>query len=242
MKPSSDGACGELVADPLEHAAVVAQQVELVDRQRHRLDAEQADDVAVAQRLGGHAALGVDQDHRGVGGRGARDHVARVLLVAGRVDDDERALRRREVAVRHVDRDALLALRPQAVEQQREVEVAVLGTGPDRVRRQRLELVVEDHLRLVEQPADQRALAVVDAAAGDEAQAVLAPVGVEVLGECGGSGDGHQKYPCCFLISIDPSESRSITRPWRSEVLVASISSTMSSVVVAPLSTAPVSG
>jgi hypothetical protein len=35
-------------------------------------------------------------------------------------------------------------------------------------------LVVEDLLGLVEQPADQRRLAVVDAAAGDEAQQLLA--------------------------------------------------------------------
>jgi len=38
---------------------------------------------------------------------------------------------------------------------------------------QRCELVVEDLLRLVQQPADQRRLAVVDAAAGDEAQQLL---------------------------------------------------------------------
>jgi hypothetical protein len=38
---------------------------------------------------------------------------------------------------------------------------------------QRLELVVEDLPRLVEQAADQRALAVVDAAARDEAQQAL---------------------------------------------------------------------
>ena len=39
---------------------------------------------------------------------------------------------------------------------------------------QRGELVVEDLLALVQQPADQRRLAVIDAAAGDEAQKLLA--------------------------------------------------------------------
>jgi hypothetical protein len=49
--------------------------------------------------------------------------------VAGRVGDDELARRRGEVAVGDVDRDALLALGGQAVEQQRVVELAVLGAG-----------------------------------------------------------------------------------------------------------------
>jgi hypothetical protein len=49
------------------------------------------------------------------------------------------------------------------------------------------ELVLEQHLRVVQQAADQRALAVVDAAAGDEAQQalvlVLLQVGADVLGD-----------------------------------------------------------
>ena len=57
-----------------------------------------------------------------VGGRGAGDHVARVLLVARRVGDDELALVGGEEAVGDVDGDALLALGRQAVDQQREVD------------------------------------------------------------------------------------------------------------------------
>jgi hypothetical protein len=38
---------------------------------------------------------------------------------------------------------------------------------------QRGELVLEDHLAVVEQPPDQGGLAVIDAAAGDEAQQAL---------------------------------------------------------------------
>jgi hypothetical protein len=45
-----------------------------------------------------------------VGGRGAGGHVARVLLVARRVGDDELAPVGGEVAVGDVDGDALLAL------------------------------------------------------------------------------------------------------------------------------------
>jgi hypothetical protein len=50
-----------------------------------------SDQVAVAPGLGQHALARVDQDHRQVGGRRAGDHVARVLLVARRVGDDELA-------------------------------------------------------------------------------------------------------------------------------------------------------
>ena len=76
----------------------------------------------------------------------------------------------REEPVGDVNRDALLALGGQAVDQQREIEVAAARADLLRVGGQRRELILEDHLRLVEQPADQRRLAVVHAAAGDEAQ------------------------------------------------------------------------
>ena len=60
-----------------------------------------------------HAVAGVDEHDGDVGGGRAGDHVARVLRVAGRVGDDEAALRRGEVAVGDVDGDALLALGAQ---------------------------------------------------------------------------------------------------------------------------------
>ena len=53
---------------------------------------------------------------------------------------------------------------------------------------------------------------------------------------------GHQKYPSCFFFSMDAAGSWSITRPWRSEVVVSSISWMMSGSVSASLSIAPVSG
>jgi hypothetical protein len=64
--------------------------------------------------------------------------------VAGRVGDDELARRGGEVAVGDVDRDALLALGGEAVEQQRVVELAVLGAGALGVGLKRGELVLED--------------------------------------------------------------------------------------------------
>ncbi len=116
--------------------------------------------------------------------------------MAGRVGDDELALVGGEEAIGDVDGDALLALGGEAVDQQREVDLAAAGAELLRIRFERRELVVEDHLGVVEQPADQRALAVVDAAAGDEAQQAGAlERGQALLQRAGGNvGDeGHQK-------------------------------------------------
>jgi hypothetical protein len=88
----------------------------------------------------------------------------RVLLVAGRIGQDELAPRRREVAVRDVDGDPLLALGPEAIGEQGEID----RPGGPVLRRlfDRLHLVLVDRLRVVQQPADERALPVVDAAGG----------------------------------------------------------------------------
>ena len=86
----------------------------------------QMGEIAVAPGLGQHPLARVDQDHGEVGGRGAGDHVAGVLLVARGVGDDELALLGREEAIGHIDGDALLALGGEAVDQQREVDVLAL--------------------------------------------------------------------------------------------------------------------
>ena len=136
----------------------------------------------VAARLHAHALLRVHQHHGGFGGRGAGGHVARVLLVARAVGDDELAGRRLEVAIRHVDGDALLALGLQAVDQQGQVRHFAGGAPAAAVGGDRRELVVEYLARVVQQAADQRALAVVDRAAGDETQQVdVALLGEELL-------------------------------------------------------------
>ena len=243
--------------DVVEHRPVVVDQVHLVHRQQHVPDAEQRDDVAVAARLRQQSLARVDQHDRQVGGGGAGGHVARVLLVARAVGDDELALVRAEVAVGDVDRDALLALGGQAVDQQREVDLVALRAVADAVLLERGQLVVEQQLGVVQQPADERALAVVDAAAGDEAQQALGLVLLQVGGDLGGVPRGgrrsgfsrdaivsgaHQKYPSCFFFSIDADGSWSITRPWRSDVVATSISAMIASSVSASDSIAPVSG
>ncbi|CAB3731085.1 hypothetical protein LMG24076_05454 [Trinickia soli] len=134
------------VADLVEARLAVVDQVHLVDRHDHVLQAQQLHDRAVAFRLRqqDRAAFfvlrhtrGVDQDDRRMRRRSARHHVARVLLVARRVGDDELAPRRGEVAIGHVDRDALLALGFQAVGQQRQIDFVAHGALVLRTRERR---------------------------------------------------------------------------------------------------------
>jgi hypothetical protein len=75
--------------------------------------------------------------------------------VAGRVGDDELALVGGEEAVGDVDRDALLALGREAVDEEREVDVAALRAPALGVGLDRGELVLEQALGLVQQAADQ---------------------------------------------------------------------------------------
>ena len=159
----------------------VADHVQLVDGHHHAADAERGYQVAVAARLRLHAAARIHQQHGQVGGRGAGHHVAGVLLVSRGVRHDELALVGGKESVGHVDGDALFALCGQAVHQQREVELVALRAHLLGVGFELRELVFKQHFRLVQQPADQGALAIVDAAAGDEAQQALVLLGMQVL-------------------------------------------------------------
>jgi hypothetical protein len=146
-----------------------------------------------ARARAGQVELGdVHQHHGGVAAGGGGDHVARVLLVARRVGDDELARRRGEVAVGHVDGDALLALGLQAVGQQAQVDAA----SPLAAARacSCAQLVGQDGAAVEQQAADQRALAVVDAAGGQEAQRGCACAGrVAMPGPRAGWRGVHQK-------------------------------------------------
>src|SRR5690606_38129787 len=135
--------------------------------------------------------------------------------------DDERAPGGGEVAVGDVDGDALLALGPQAVGEQRQVGVGVAPLEAGALDRG--ELVFEDGLRVVEQAPDERRLAVVDAARGGEAEQF------------------HQKYPSRLRSSMPASLMRSSARVApRSLMRVTAVSSMMAATSAAADSTAPV--
>ena len=80
--------------------------------------------------------------------------------------------RRREVAIGDVDGDALLAFGAETVGELGEVDGGVVGDGAD--------VVVVDVARIVEQPADQGRLAVIDRAASEEPQERLLLLGGEI--------------------------------------------------------------
>ena len=118
-----------------EAVFAVADQVHLVDREHDAADAHQRHDGAVPESLRQQALGRVDQDDREVGRRSPRRHVARVLLVARRVGNDEAPPRRREIAVADVDGDALFAFRLQAVDQR--LRESACGLRDDRPARRR---------------------------------------------------------------------------------------------------------
>ncbi len=181
VQPDLVGERAVIGDDAREDILGVADKVHLVDRQRDMADADERHEVAVPTRLRQHTGARIDEDDCRVSGRGTRHHVARILLVAGRVGDDELAALRREIAVGDVDGDPLLALGRQPVDQQGKIDRAALRAEPFRIRLESRELILENHLRFEEQAADQRALAIVDAAASNEAQEALLLETLEIL-------------------------------------------------------------
>ena len=81
----------ELGLDGAEFLLRPVDEVHLVDGEHDALHADDVEDGGVAARLPLDAVAGVDQHDGDIGVRGAGRHVARVLLVAGAVDDDEAA-------------------------------------------------------------------------------------------------------------------------------------------------------
>ena len=212
----------ELVTDLLVALGAPVDQVHLVDADDQVGNAQQA----WPGRRDGETARGCPlRASTRTRARWARrrpgHHVAGVLHVAGGVGDDELAFGRGEVAVGDVDGDALLALRPQPVGQQGQVDrvVAPVQAGAA----DGLQLVLEDGLRVEEQPADQGGLAVVDRSGGGQAEQLA-----------------HQKYPSRLRSSMPASEIRSSARVApRSVSRVTDTSSMMRSMVSAADSIAP---
>ena len=194
-----------LVGDALVGGAVPTDEVHLVGADDQLVDAEQRGDADVAPRLLAQPRGRVDEDECEVGRRRAGRHVAGVLDVPRAVGDDELPVRRRRVAVGDVDRDALLALGPQAVGDEGQVDLA--QTAPFRRGLDRGQLVVEELAGVEEQPADEGALAVVDRADGgepEEVHRVHAELGTAGRRRAGQRGHGPRSTP------------RACGLPWRS--------------------------
>ncbi len=103
-------------------------------------DTERAGDQRVTPGLLGQPRLRIDQYESEIGGRGAGRHIAGVLLMAGRVGDNEFALLGREKPIGEINSDLLLSFSRQPVEQQRKIEFIVSATMVTGVLTQRLDL------------------------------------------------------------------------------------------------------
>ena len=167
-KPNRSASARNSASMSRNRASDQSGQVHLVDGQDHPLNAHQVEDGRMAPRLHLDAGAGVDQQDGDIGMRRAGRHVARVLLVAGAVDDDEAAGRRVEVAPGDIDGDALLALGGEAIDQQAEIGRARRSLGRPL---QHLPLVGVQGSGVPQQAADQRRFAVVDRPAGEDMQA-----------------------------------------------------------------------
>ena len=187
------GKAEQSLAHGVKRRSRIADRIELVHRKddaRHPQQLRQQGMAAGLRQQRHRAACGVEfgdvhQHHSGVAARCSRDHIARVLLVAGGVGDDELARRRGEVAVRHVDGDALLALGFQPVGQQGKIKPRAGISGRSaRAAGQGIELIGQDGAAVIQQAPDQGALAVIHTACGQKTQGA----GV-VLKTCG----AHQK-------------------------------------------------
>src|SRR5439155_12780414 len=97
----------EVFANLLISFLQVIDEIHLVYRDDEITDSKEVSDEGVPPCLGHDAISRVDENHSEIGIAGACHQIARVLLVARRVRDDELPLRRGEIAVRDVDRDAL---------------------------------------------------------------------------------------------------------------------------------------
>src|SRR6185312_11197440 len=139
-------------------------------------------------------------------------HVARVLFMPGRIDDDKAPRRCFEIAPGNVDGDALLALGLKPVEQQAEIDLLAVEPAALRSVRDGRGRVLGDSGRVPEHAADQGRLAVIDRAASeqpqDRAMCLRSLSGRrDVFSQ---RSDKHQKYPSRFFISMAAAWSWSI--------------------------------
>ncbi len=182
----ADSEAAIVVTDFVETCFAKIDEVHFVDRDDHVTNAQQRDDETVTLGLRQHPVTSVNQNHGQIRSAAASGHIARVLLVAGRVRDDEFAFGGAEVAVGNIDRDPLLTFGFQTVGQQRGVKIAAGGADRLRVRFELRQLIFVDHLAVVQQTTDQRALPVIDAAASDEPQQLLVLMLFQVSVDVGG--------------------------------------------------------
>ena len=127
----------------------------------------------MAARLRDDTRAGIYQNNRQISGRAAGNHVTRILFVSRSVGNDELTVIRGEVAIGHVDSNALLTLRLQTVQQQGIVDVVAGITHTFAVALQRIQLVFIQFLTIEQQTSDKRGLSVIHRTGGKETKQIF---------------------------------------------------------------------
>ena len=165
----------------IKHRLVEVHQVHLVYGKHKVLDAQQGDKVGVTTGLCNHPRTCIHKNDCRIGCRAAGNHIAGVLLVSRSVGDDKLSVVGAEIAISHINGDALLALRLQSVEEQRIVDVLAGITATLAVALKRIELVFINLLTVEKQSTDECRFSVVDTSGGEKPQQVFLFVLVEKL-------------------------------------------------------------
>jgi hypothetical protein len=152
-QPKACKVADNLGFDLVEALLVKTDPVHFVNDDRYLVNAEQMQQIAVATRLVAHPLRRVDDQESGVRLRRTCDHVAEELRMSGRVDQHDVARRGAEPDLAGIERDALVALGLQCIEQERPLE---RHAAPPADRLDRVELAVGNVAGLMQQPADQR--------------------------------------------------------------------------------------
>ena len=106
--------------------------------------------------------------------------------MAWRVGDNEFALFGGEETIGDIDGDALFTLGGEAVDQQGQVQLAAAGGAkPFGILGQAGQLVLEQKLAVIEQPAKQGRFTVVHRPTGDQAQQTLVVLALQIAFDFG---------------------------------------------------------
>src|ERR1700737_436538 len=108
--------------DIQKHIFLVIDEVHLVDRRQNIAYPQERSEERMASCLRKYSLRGIHKNHGQVRSGRAGGHVAYVLLVSRCIGNDEFPPRSGEITVGHVDGDALLAFRAQAVCEQRKID------------------------------------------------------------------------------------------------------------------------
>ena len=137
------------------------------------LDTQQRYKESMAARLRDDTCAGIYQNNRQISGRAASNHVTRILFVSRSVGNDEFTVIRGEVAIGHVNSNALLTLRLQTIQQQGIVDVVTGITHTFAVALQRIQLVFIQFLTIEQQTSDKRGLSVIHRTGGKETKQIF---------------------------------------------------------------------